>query len=106
MNDAQKLRLQELISQAPIMLFMKGNKHFPQCGFSGKAIQILNSLHAEYSTFDIYADEEVRQNLKEFSNWPTYPQVYIKGELIGGVDILQEMLESGELEELIKEKTA
>lgn len=104
MNEGQKQQLTELLNQAPVMLFMKGNRNFPQCGFSGKAIQILNSLGAEYETFDIYLDEEVRQNLKEYSNWPTYPQLYVKGELIGGVDIMNEMLESGELEQLFKEK--
>lgn len=105
MNEGQKQQLKELLNQAPVMLFMKGNRNFPQCGFSGKAIQILKSTGVEYETFDIYLDEEVRQNLKEYSNWPTYPQLYVKGELIGGVDIMNEMQESGELENLLKEKS-
>lgn len=104
MNDAQKKQLEELLNKATVMLFMKGNRNFPQCGFSGKAIQILNALNVPYETFDIYADEEVRQNLKVYSDWPTYPQFYVKGELIGGVDIMTEMYESGELENLLKEK--
>ncbi len=106
MNDEQKQQLAELINQAPVMLFMKGNRNFPQCGFSGKAIQILKGTGVEYETFDIYMDEAVRQNLKEYSNWPTYPQLYVKGEFVGGVDIMTEMDESKELEQFLKEKLA
>jgi len=83
------------------MLFMKGDKYMPRCGFSAKVLEILNFHGAKYTTFDILADEEVRQGLKEFSNWPTYPQLYINGELIGGCDIVCEMDAAGELAPLL-----
>lgn len=83
------------------MLFMKGDKYLPRCGFSAKVLEILNFHGANYTTFDILADEEVRQGLKEFSNWPTYPQLYINGELIGGCDIICEMDAAGELAPLL-----
>ena len=80
---------------------MKGEKDFPQCGFSMQAVEILKLLDADFATFNILKDEEIRQELKIFSNWPTYPQLYVDGDLIGGIDIMKEMLEEGELEELI-----
>ena len=80
---------------------MKGEKDFPQCGFSMQAVEILKLLDADFAIYNILKDEEIRQELKVFSNWPTYPQLYIEGELIGGIDIMKEMLEDGELEELI-----
>lgn len=94
-------RLKKLINANDCMLFMKGTSQEPRCGFSRKMVEILNEFQAEFSTFNILADDEVRQGLKKFSNWPTYPQLFIKGELIGGLDIVQEMKESGELEEMI-----
>ncbi|KAL8578645.1 hypothetical protein ACOMHN_007103 [Nucella lapillus] len=94
-------RLKQLINAAPVMLFMKGNPEQPRCGFSKQTIQLLNERNVKYSTFDILTDEEVRQGLKTFSNWPTYPQLYANGELLGGVDILKEMAESGELAEAL-----
>lgn len=90
-------RLKGLITKAPVMLFMKGNPEQPRCGFSKSMCEILTESRVEYDTFDILKDEEVRQGLKKFSNWPTYPQLYVKGELIGGLDILKELKESGEL---------
>ncbi|CAL8071182.1 unnamed protein product [Calicophoron daubneyi] len=90
-------RLHALINQAPIMLFMKGSPKEPRCGFSRKMVEILQSAGAKFDHFDILQDEEVRQGLKTFSNWPTYPQLYVKGELIGGVDIVKELADSGEL---------
>jgi len=90
-------RLTELLNKAPVMLFMKGTPTAPECGFSRKIVDILNTNNVEYSTFNILADEEVRQGLKTFSNWPTYPQLYSKGKLIGGLDIVKELAESGEL---------
>mmetsp|Transcript_73978 Transcript_73978/g.154202 ORF Transcript_73978/g.154202 Transcript_73978/m.154202 type:complete len:385 (-) Transcript_73978:188-1342(-) len=96
-------RLRKLIEFSPIMLFMKGNKSEPFCGFSRKAVELLERVGAEYSTFDILADPEVREGLKEFANWKTYPQLYIKGELVGGLDIMKEMEEDGSLQEAIKE---
>lgn len=94
--------LKALTNKAPIMLFMKGDKYMPKCGFSAHVVDLLNDLEADYSTFDILEDEEVRQGLKEYSKWPTYPQLYVKGELIGGCDIIDEMYKSGELKEVIK----
>ncbi|CAG9827502.1 unnamed protein product [Diabrotica balteata] len=94
-------RLKALINKSKVMLFMKGNRDVPRCGFSRKIIDILNSINASYETFDILSDEEVRQGLKTYSDWPTYPQLYINGELVGGLDIVKEMLESGDLAETI-----
>ncbi|KAI8789403.1 glutaredoxin-3 [Biomphalaria glabrata] len=93
-------RLKQLINSAPVMLFMKGSPALPKCGFSRQITQILNEQGIKYSTFDILEDDDVRQGLKSFSNWPTYPQLYIKGELIGGLDVVKEMVESGELKDL------
>ncbi|KAI4895198.1 hypothetical protein NFI96_023811, partial [Prochilodus magdalenae] len=91
-------RLKKLINAAPCMLFMKGSPQEPRCGFSRQIVQILKDHSVQYSSFDILSDEEVRQGLKTYSNWPTYPQVYVKGDLIGGLDIVKEMVESGEIE--------
>ncbi|XP_071605810.1 glutaredoxin-3 [Heliangelus exortis] len=101
---AQKLedRLKGLINKAPVMLFMKGSKEMARCGFSKQIIEIINSTGVDYETFDILEDEEVRQGLKTFSNWPTYPQLYVKGELVGGLDIVKELKESGELLPILK----
>uniref|UniRef100_A0A8C9EZ08 Glutaredoxin 3 n=1 Tax=Pavo cristatus TaxID=9049 RepID=A0A8C9EZ08_PAVCR len=101
---AQKLedRLKSLINRAPVMLFMKGNKQTAKCGFSKQIIEIINNTGVDYETFDILEDEEVRQGLKTFSNWPTYPQLYVKGELVGGLDIVKELKESGELVPILK----
>ncbi|KAL5994072.1 Monothiol glutaredoxin-S11 [Asimina triloba] len=97
-------RLQGLINSCPIMLFMKGKPDEPKCGFSRKVVEILRQEKLEFASFDILADDEVRQGLKVFSNWSSYPQLYIKGELIGGSDILLEMQKSGELKRLLNEK--
>ena len=86
------------------MMFMKGDKKAPFCKFSKQSVELLNELNIEYGSFDILTDEEVRQGLKEYSNWPTYPQLYVEGELIGGVDIMKEMKEDGSLLELISEE--
>nr|CAX74471.1 thioredoxin-like 2 [Schistosoma japonicum] len=94
-------RLHSLVNMAPIMLFMKGSPEEPRCGFSRQIISILRSNNAKFGTFDILQDEEVRQGLKSYSNWPTYPQLYIKGELVGGVDIVRELAESGELAQML-----
>ncbi|XP_035185771.1 glutaredoxin-3 [Oxyura jamaicensis] len=101
---AQKLedRLKALINKAPVMLFMKGNKQTAKCGFSKQIIEIINNTGVDYETFDILEDEEVRQGLKTYSNWPTYPQLYVKGELVGGLDIVKELKESGELLPILK----
>lgn len=95
-------RLKNLTHAAPIMLFMKGTPDMPQCGFSANVCKILNHVGVSYMTFNILADMDVREGLKQYSNWPTYPQLYVKGELIGGNDIVTEMLNSGELQEVLK----
>ncbi|XP_070768339.1 glutaredoxin 3 [Enoplosus armatus] len=95
-------RLKTIINQNPVMLFMKGNKEAARCGFSRQTLEILNAAGVDYDTFDILQDEEVRQGLKTYSNWPTYPQLYVKGELIGGLDILKELKESGDLVSVLK----
>lgn len=82
---------------------MKGNRDFPQCGFSGRAVQILQALGAQFETADVLMDDEIRQGIKEYSNWPTIPQLYIDGELVGGSDIMMEMYENGELQKKLSE---
>jgi monothiol glutaredoxin len=99
MSDAQT-RIDQLVKSNEVVLFMKGNASFPQCGFSGRAIQILKACGVDtkgIQTVNVLEDEEVRQGIKEYSNWPTIPQLYVKGEFIGGSDIMMEMYESGEL---------
>lgn len=94
--------LKKLINQSTIMLFMKGNAKNPQCGFSRQAVNLLDQYNAEYGTFDIFSNDTVRQGLKAYSNWPTYPQLYIKGELVGGLDIMKELADCGDLEGMLK----
>ncbi|XP_017494171.1 PREDICTED: glutaredoxin 3 [Rhagoletis zephyria] len=95
-------RLKALINKADLMIFMKGDRSAPRCGFSRQLIEILNATNIPYETFDILNDEEVRQGLKTYSDWPTYPQVYAKGELIGGLDIIKELKANNELETALK----
>ena len=96
--------IQKTVNDYPIVLFMKGTAQFPQCGFSGKAIQLLKACGASnVATVNVLEDDSIRQGIKEFSQWPTIPQLYIKGEFIGGSDIMSEMFESGELQKLIDE---
>ena len=99
MDPNTQVRIEGLIKSSPIMVFMKGTKLMPQCGFSNNVVQILNSLGMTFETFDVLSDIEVREGIKDYSNWPTIPQVYVKGEFIGGSDILIEMYNSGELRE-------
>ncbi|MDO4636003.1 MAG: Grx4 family monothiol glutaredoxin [Lautropia sp.] len=106
--DAQEF-IRTTVTEHPVVLFMKGTAQFPQCGFSGKAIQILKKAGIkQLVTINVLEDDDVRQGIKTYSNWPTIPQLYINGEFIGGVDIMAEMLDSGELQALIPEasKTA
>jgi monothiol glutaredoxin len=98
------LRIKELINEHPVVLFMKGNPKFPQCGFSSLACQILDASGVQYHTLDVLQDQEIREGIKAFSNWPTIPQLYIKGEFIGGCDIVKEMFENGELKSLLENK--
>ena len=96
-------KIQEIITSHPVVLFMKGNAQFPQCGFSGNAINILRSSGVDkLHTVNVLEDAEIRQGIKEFANWPTIPQLYINGEFIGGSDIMTEMFQSGELQKLVK----
>jgi monothiol glutaredoxin len=99
MDASTKQRIETLIASSPVFVFMKGNKLMPQCGFSNNVVQILTALAVPFETFDVLSDAEVRQGIKEFSEWPTIPQVYVKGEFMGGSDILIEMYNSGELRE-------
>jgi len=96
-------KLKKLINKASVMLFMKGNPDEPKCGFSRQIVQILKDHRISFQTFDILTDEEVRQGLKKYSNWPTYPQVYVNGDLIGGLDIIKEYVENDELESMMPE---
>ena len=102
MDSDTRSRIDQLINSHSIMVFMKGTKLMPQCGFSNNVVQILNSLGMNFETFDVLSDMEVRQAIKEYSNWPTIPQVYLKGEFLGGSDILIEMYNSGELREKLE----
>ena len=102
MDSETRSRIDELINSHSIMVFMKGSKLMPQCGFSNNVVQILNALGMNFDTFDVLSDMEVRQAIKEYSNWPTIPQVYLKGEFLGGSDILVEMYNSGELREKLE----
>jgi monothiol glutaredoxin len=102
MEATTKQRIDELVASSPVFVFMKGNKLMPQCGFSNNVVQILHSLGVAFETFDVLSDGEIRQGIKEYSEWPTIPQVYVNGEFIGGSDILIEMYNSGELREKIE----
>ncbi|KKZ14810.1 MAG: glutaredoxin [Candidatus Synechococcus spongiarum 142] len=102
MDPALKKRIETLVASNPIFVFMKGNKLMPQCGFSNNVVQVLNALGVTYETFDVLSDAEIRQGIKDYANWPTIPQVYLKGEFLGGSDILIEMYNSGELRETME----
>ena len=103
---ATKERIQTLVDENPVLLFMKGSKLLPQCGFSNSACQILQSYGIDFESVDVLADEEIRQGVKVFSQWPTIPQLYVCGEFIGGSDIMIEMYQSGELAEMIEKAKA
>ncbi|MFV9474665.1 Grx4 family monothiol glutaredoxin [Advenella sp. RU8] len=106
MSDVQDF-IRETVTEHPVVLFMKGTAQFPQCGFSGKAIQVLRELGVKkLVTVNVLEDAEVRNGIKEYSNWPTIPQLYVKGEFIGGSDIMSEMHESGELKTVLQEAGA
>lgn len=102
MTPELKERIENLVNQNKILVFMKGNKLMPQCGFSNNVVQILNTLGVPFETVDILADHEIRQAIKEYSNWPTIPQVYIDGQFVGGSDILIEMYQQGELQQMVE----
>lgn len=98
-----KEKISNLISDHPIMLFMKGSPEQPQCGFSARVTQILDFLKVKYHSFDVLSDEGIRQGVKDYSQWPTIPQLYVKKEFLGGCDIVQEQFQSGELEKLLSD---
>jgi len=97
-------RIAELINKNDVTLFMKGTALFPQCGFSSRAVAILDHLGVAFETVDVLQDQDIRQGIKEYSDWPTVPQLYVKGEFVGGSDIMMEMFEAGELQQLMDEK--
>jgi monothiol glutaredoxin len=103
MSDATT-RIDEIVRSKDVVLFMKGTALFPQCGFSSRAIAILDHLGVSYETVDVLQDPEIRNGIKEYSDWPTIPQLYVKGEFLGGSDIMMEMYEAGELQQLLEEK--
>lgn len=96
-------RIKSQLAEHPVLLFMKGTPDFPQCGFSATAVKALNAVGAKFDTVNIFEEPELREALKTYSNWPTYPQLYVKGELIGGCDIIVEMYKSGELQKVLGE---
>ncbi len=102
MSPEVKEKIDGLVASNKILVFMKGTKLMPQCGFSNNVAQILNSLGAPYEAVDVLADYDIRQGIKEYSNWPTIPQVYINGEFIGGSDIMIELYQSGKLQEMVE----
>jgi monothiol glutaredoxin len=102
MTDDAQARIADIVSKNDVVLFMKGSPLFPQCGFSSRAVAILNHLGVDFDSVDVLQDQGVRQGIKEYSDWPTIPQLYVKGEFVGGSDIMMEMYESGELAELFK----
>ncbi|HAX76108.1 MAG TPA: Grx4 family monothiol glutaredoxin [Cyanobacteria bacterium UBA11372] len=102
MTPELKQRIDTLVKDNKILVFMKGNKLMPQCGFSNNVVQILNTLGVPYQTVDVLEDYEIRQGIKEYSNWPTIPQVYIDGEFIGGSDIMIELYQKGELQQKVE----
>ncbi len=97
-------RIQAEITEHPVMLYMKGTAMFPQCGFSARVVQILNHMGVPFHTANVLEDAELRDGIKQFSNWPTIPQLYVKGEFVGGCDIVTEMFQSGELAGLLRDK--
>jgi monothiol glutaredoxin len=104
--DAKEF-IHKTVTEHPIVLFMKGTAQFPQCGFSGRAVQILKQCGVKnLVTVNVLEDEDVRQGVKEYANWPTIPQLYVKGEFVGGSDIMMEMFESGELKEMLDQAQA
>lgn len=104
MTEAVDTRIAQILNSHDVVLFMKGTPLFPQCGFSSKAIAILEHMGVDYDSVDVLQDQEVRQGIKSFSDWPTIPQLYVKGEFVGGSDIMMEMFEAGELQAMMDEQ--
>ena len=103
MTDDVQARIADAVNAADVLLFMKGTPLFPQCGFSSKAVAILDHLGVAFESVDVLQDMDIRQGIKSFSEWPTIPQLYVKGEFVGGSDIMMEMYEAGELQQLMAE---
>ena len=103
MSDAET-KIKETVTGNDVVLFMKGTKMMPQCGFSSRVAGVLNFMGVDFADVNVLADEEIRQGIKEYSDWPTIPQLYVKGEFLGGSDIMMEMFEAGELQQLMEEK--
>jgi len=104
MSESAEARIAEMVGAHDVLLFMKGTPLFPQCGFSSRAVAILDHIGVDYESVDVLQDMEVRQAIKSFSDWPTIPQLYVKGEFVGGSDIMMEMFEAGELQTLMRDK--
>ena len=104
MSDATSARIQQEITENPVVLYMKGTPAFPQCGFSARVVQILSHVGVPFKGVNVLADPELREGIKAFTNWPTIPQLYVKGEFVGGCDIIMEMFQNGELTALLDEK--
>ena len=101
MDDATKKRIADMVSHHKVFLFMKGTPDMPQCGFSMRAVIILRAMNVDFGSFDVLSDDEIRQGVKDFSNWPTIPQLYVNTSFVGGSDIMMEMWEQGELEKIV-----
>ncbi len=101
LNEATRQRIQSAIEADDVVVFMKGSRRMPQCGFSAQVVSILDRLRDDYKTVDVLQDPEIRQGIKDYAQWPTIPQLYVKGEFVGGCDIVTEMFQSGELAELL-----
>ena len=102
MDEALRQRIQQLVDTHPVLLFMKGTRSFPQCGFSATVVEVLKRTGADFHDVNVLADPALREGIKEFSHWPTIPQLYVRGKFVGGCDIVREMYESGELGELLR----
>jgi len=102
MSDDTQARIDKLVKDNKVFLFMKGDRDFPQCGFSHRAVQIVKALGVPFETFDVLKDPDVREGIKQYSNWPTIPQLYVDGNFVGGSDIAYEMYQSGELQKLLE----
>jgi len=99
-------RIKQQLSSQPVVLYMKGTPDFPQCGFSARAVQVLQHCGADFAYVNIFEDPEMREALKDYSNWPTYPQLFVNGELVGGCDIMLEMVQDGSLQQMLKDAAA
>ncbi len=104
-NNPVHERIQSIVQQSPVVLFMKGTKHFPQCGFSATVVEIMRRLNVSFKDVNVLEDPDIRQGIKEFTNWPTIPQLYVNAKFLGGCDIIREMYENGELEKALQSNT-